>query len=112
MSLKTFSRVPEPGFYYHQKHDPQESINNYAYEVTGIGFHTENDRMFLVYRPLYESPAYKASKEFGVPCFYIRPLEMWLETAKESGEIVLLFQKITDPITTAELARIRQEMYP
>lgn len=41
--LKIPKKVPEVGFYYHYKHDPTGSVNNYAYEVVGVGFHTEDD---------------------------------------------------------------------
>ena len=28
---------PEPGYYYHYKHDPNGPLNNYAYYIYGIG---------------------------------------------------------------------------
>jgi hypothetical protein len=31
--MKIPTLVPEPGFYYHYKHDPNGTVNNYAYEV-------------------------------------------------------------------------------
>ena len=34
---------PEPGFYYHYKHDPDGPLNNYAYYIYGVGHHTEDD---------------------------------------------------------------------
>ena len=43
MSLPIPKRVPEPGFYYHYKHNPNGPVNDYAYEVVGVGFHTEDD---------------------------------------------------------------------
>lgn len=109
-------RVPEMGFYYHYKHDPNGPVNNYAYEVVGIGFHTEADARpgeehFLVYRPLYEASVYKASQELGLPCFDNRPLEMWLEEVEKDGKKFPRFQKITDPAVIAELEKIRGEMY-
>ena len=83
MTLPMPKRVPPPGFYYHYKHDPNGPVNNHAYEVVGIGFHTEDDprpgeEHFLVYRPLYEASVYKASKQIRIPCFDARPLEMWM----------------------------------
>jgi hypothetical protein len=30
---------PEPGFYYHHKHDPNGPLNNYAYYIYGAGHH-------------------------------------------------------------------------
>jgi len=108
--------VPEPGFYYHYKHDPAGTVNNYAYEVIGVGFHTEDDarpgeEYFLVYRPLYEAYVYKASKELGIPCFDNRPLEMWMEDVEKNGKTIPRFTRITDSKTITELMKIRDEMY-
>lgn len=33
--MKIPTQVPERGFYYHYKHDPAGSVDNYAYEVLG-----------------------------------------------------------------------------
>ncbi len=116
MPLPMPKRVPEPGFYYHYKHDPAGPTNNYAYEVMGVGFHTEDDTRpgeehFLVYRPLYEAAVCAASKELGIPCFDARPLEMWMGEVTKEGKTFQRFQKITDPATVAELERVREEMY-
>jgi 8-oxo-dGTP pyrophosphatase MutT (NUDIX family) len=43
MPLPMPQRVLEMGFYYHYKHDPEGPVNNYAYEVISVGFHTEDD---------------------------------------------------------------------
>jgi|SRR3989344_482414 len=116
MPLPMPKRVPELGFYYHYKHDPNISVNNYAYEVVGIGFHTEDDPRpgeahFLIYRPLYEASVYKASKELGIPCFDNRPLEMWMGEVTKDGRAFPRFQKIIDPSIIAELEKIRSDMY-
>ncbi|WKZ24847.1 MAG: DUF1653 domain-containing protein [Patescibacteria group bacterium] len=116
MSLLMPKRVPEVGFYYHYKHDPNGAVNNYAYEVIGLGFHTEDDprpgeKHFLVYRPLYESAVYLASKELNIPCFDNRPLEMWMEDVNKDGKTFARFQKISDPNIINELKKIREEMY-
>ncbi len=110
-------RVPETGLYYHYKHDPTGTVNNYAYEVVGVGFHTEDncrpgERHFLVYRPLYESREYRFSKYGGIPCFYSRPLAMWMGEVEKDGQVVPRFQKITDPKVIRKLKRIRNKMYP
>ena len=34
-------QCPEPGYYYHYKHDPNGPLNNYAYYIYGVGHHTE-----------------------------------------------------------------------
>ncbi len=116
MTLPMPERVPEKGLYYHYKHDPEKSINNYAYEVLGVGFHTEDDARigeehFLVYRPLYEAAVYIASQKLGIPCFDNRPLTMWMEDVEYKEEIVPRFRKITDPAIVVELERIREKMY-
>ena len=36
-------KLPEPGYYYHFKHDPDGPLNNYAYSIYGVGHHTEDD---------------------------------------------------------------------
>lgn len=116
MSLLMPTRVPEVGFYYHYKHDPNGSINNYAYEVMGVGFHTEEARPgeahFVNYRPLYEAAVYKAFQELGVPCFDTRPLEMWTGDVEKDGKTFPRFQKIVDPAVILQLERIKGEMYP
>ena len=116
MSLPIPNKVPELGFYYHYKHDPSGPINNYAYEVVGVGFHTEADARtgeehFVVYRPLYDASVYNASQELGIPCFDNRPLEMWLGEVEKDGQVISRFQKITDPAIIAKLEKVRDEMY-
>ncbi len=106
MSLKIPEKVPENGFYYHYKHDPVGSLNNYAYEVVGVGHHTEEEVNFVIYRPLYESTVYKAGKMFDV-----RPLEMFMEEVSKDGKTFPRFKKITDPKIISELNKIREEMY-
>ncbi len=111
MSIKIPARVPEKGFYYHYKHDPAGSFNNYAYEVVGVGCHTEDDCRpidvhLVVYRPLYESSVYKAGKLFD-----IRPLEMFLEEVTKEGSTFPRFKRITDPALIAQLNEVRQMMY-
>ena len=53
-------QCPEPGYYYHYKHDPNGPLNKYAYYTFGVGHHTEDDcrpedAFMQVYRPLYET---------------------------------------------------------
>lgn len=112
------TQVPQEGFYYHYKHDPNGSVHNYAYEVIGVGFHTEDDARpgeahFLVYRPLYpEAAVYQAAQALQIPCFDNRPLEMWMSIVEKDGEIIPRFTKINDPKTIAALEEIRTTMYP
>ena len=109
--LKIPEKIPENGFYYHYKHDPLGSVNNYAYEVMGVGHHTEDDcrpedANMVVYRPLYEGSVYKAGKMFD-----IRPLGMFMESVTKNGETIPRFRKITDPAVIAELEIIKNSMY-
>ena len=100
--------TPEKGFYYHYKHDPAGAFNTYAYEVMGVGHHTEEERTkFVVYRPLYEGAfVYKNGKMFDV-----RPLEMFMEDVTKDGKTFPRFTKITEPELIARLAELRDRMY-
>ena len=103
--------VPEKGFYYHYKHDAAGPINNYAYEVMGVGHHTEDDcrpqdTHMVVYRPIYEAFVYKNGKMFD-----LRPLEMFLENVTKGDCTFPRFEKITDEAIVDELGRIRDAMY-
>lgn len=98
-------------FYYHYKHDPNGPVNNYAYEVIGVGCHTESDcrsedANMVVYRPLYEASVYKAGKLFD-----LRPLEMWMGNVTKNNKIFARFQKITDLKVVRELMVIKKQMY-
>jgi len=100
--------MPEKGFYYHYKHDPTGPFNNYAYEVMGVGHHTEEEESyFVVYRPLYESAfVYKKGKLFD-----IRPLGMFMESVTKDGKTFPRFAKITDPELIRRLEEQRGRMY-
>ncbi len=109
--MKIPTKVPEKGFYYHYKHDSNGPINNYAYEMVGVGVHTEEDcrpedANMVVYRPLYEASVYKAGKLFD-----LRPLDMWMGEVTKDDKTFLRFQKITDSKIIAELEKIKKEMY-
>ena len=98
---------PQKGFYYHYKHDPTKGINNYAYEVIGLGRNTEEGTFTVLYRPLYES-------EWMPPAdFQSRPLEMFSDkNFEKDGKIIPeRFIKITDEKVISELIKIRDEMY-
>lgn len=106
------AKVPDNGFYYKHEHDPEGLINNYAYEVVGIGCHTEDDcrpedANMVVYRPLYEeAPVFIAGK-----LFYLHPLALWMGTVEKSGKTIPRFTKIDDKDVVAELERIKTRMY-
>jgi hypothetical protein len=104
---------PEKGYYYHYKHDPTGSIYNYAYEVLGVGLHTEGKHdetdqkdQFVVYRPIYEAYVYQMGKMFD-----IRPLEMFMGEVEKDGKILKRFTKIIDPNIISELKKKKEEMY-
>ena len=116
MSLPMPTHAPELGFYYHYKHDSSGAFNNYAYEVIGVGFHTEDETRpgeehFVIYRPLYDATVYKAAKELGVSCFDARPLEMWMGDVTKDGKTFPRFTKITDPVVIVQLEKVLGEMY-
>ena len=102
--------MPENAFYYHYKHDPAGTVNNYAYEVTGMGHHTEIDDLdksaMVIYRPLYAARVYKAGKRFD-----LRPLHMFIESVTKDGKTIPRFTKITNPKIIAELQIIKDTMY-
>ena len=105
--------LPEPGFYYHFKHDQNGPVNNYAYYIYGVGHHTEDDcraadAFMQVYRPLYEE-AY-AYRHGGL--FDLRPLQMFFTPAERDGKTVPRFTRVTDPAVIARLAAIKERMYP
>lgn len=103
--------LPGKGFYYHYKHDPNGEVNNYAYEVIGVGHHTEDDcrpedQFLMVYRPLYEAFVYKLGKLFDV-----RPLSMWMGDVTKEGKTFPRFTRIEDPVVIQELEAVRNRMY-
>lgn len=102
--------LPENGFYYHYKHDPSGSINNYAYEVVGIGMHSEMhddpNGVMVIYRPLYEAFVFKQGKWFDV-----RPASMFMEEVTKGDKTFPRFQKITDQAVLEQLVKTRDQMY-
>ena len=102
--------LPENGFYYHYKHDPSGSINNYAYEVVGIGTHSEMhddpNGVMVIYRPLYEAFVFKQGKWFDV-----RPASMFMEEVTKGDKTFPRFQKITDQAVLEQLVKTRDQMY-
>ncbi len=105
-------RRPEPGYYYHYKHDPAGPANNYAYYICGVGHHTEDDcrpqdKFMQVYLPLYDSYVFRNGKMFD-----LRPLHMFYEPAEWKGAQVPRFTKIMDVQTLGILRSMRRKMYP
>lgn len=104
---------PDLGFYYHYKHDPNGEVNNYAYEVVGVGYHTEDDcrpidQYMVLYRPLYDAFVYRIGKG---RLNDMRPLQMFREQVTKDGVRKDRFAKITDAEIIAKLSQIRDAMY-
>lgn len=100
--------TPEPGFYYHFKHNP-EVFGHGAYELVGVGISTENiEERFVIYRPLYkDSLAYQEGKKSR----WVRPLAMFMENVTKDGKTFPRFARITDPEVIEKLEERRGEMY-
>lgn len=103
-------QMPERGYYYHYRHDPDGEISNYAYFIDAVACHTEDDcrpedQFLQVYRPLYPAFVY----QHGL--IDARPLHMFYEPAAVDGKAVPRFVRITDPAIIAKLKIIRDEMY-
>ncbi|MES2214382.1 MAG: DUF1653 domain-containing protein [Patescibacteria group bacterium] len=97
--------TPEPGFYYHYKHDLNGTVDNFAYEVIATGTHTESLETLVVYRSLYTTETQGGSH------YWIRPLEMFMGTIEKNGKTFPRFIQITDAHTISELTAIRDRMY-
>lgn len=99
------------GFYYHYKHDPSVSVNNYAYEVIGVARHTELQDpaidKFVIYRKIDQSDYFENGKYMAV-----RPLEMFVSTVEKDGKTMPRFTKIHDQDILRKLVEIRDVMYP
>lgn len=76
---ETFTIPPlEPGLYRHYKGN--------EYNVLGVGCHTETNEYYVVYSPVQE-------KE-GLPKFWLRPYEMFMETVGVDGKETPRFQRM------------------
>ncbi len=118
MSTVTLEKEVPPGFYYHHEHNSSGEIANRAYEVIGLGFHTNpgdgwpGDDCFVIYRPLYSSTRLSmASEKSGTPHFHAEPLADWKDVVPKDGGYVPKFRKITDPLLIEILTGIRDKMY-
>jgi hypothetical protein len=73
------NEIPRPGIYRHFK-------NKKLYRVLGVARHSETDEELVVYEPLYESD----SK------YWVRPVDMFMETVEHEGVMQPRFQWIGD----------------
>src|SRR4051812_8780672 len=102
MALQIPKQIPRLGFYHHYKHDDKKGARDYAYEVMGVGFHTESDcrpedHCMVMYRPLYESAAvYQAAQELRTYCYDLRPIGMFMEDVPKgpNGEMIPRFKPV------------------
>ena len=98
-------------YYYHYKHNPKSEINNFAYEIIGIGHHTEIDGLsesaMVIYAPLYEeSSVYQNDKHFN-----IRPLDMFVSKVTKNEKTFSRFKRVTNIDTIAKLQKIKKKLY-
>jgi hypothetical protein len=99
--------IPPLGFYYHKKHDPVAGVQDKAYELVGVGYHTETGEHTALYRPLYkEAWGYQNGK-----LIYMRPLEMFMDSEEKEGMELKRFSLIEDTALIAQFTAIRTEMY-
>ena len=106
--MNNLSELIPKGFYHHYKHDPSKGFNDHAYEVVGIGMHSEDLGLMVLYRPLYESSILKDS----IAKCWIRPYEMFIGMVEKEGKTVPRFQKIEDREVIEKLKTIKDETYP
>lgn len=93
------------GFYYHYKHNPEISINNYSYEVVGIAKNTEDNTLNVIYRPLYESKFLSGANYFS------RPYHMFVEEIVIDNKTVPRFSKISNPTLISSLEEMKAKLY-
>lgn len=109
MNIQEHVQQVQPGFYYHYKHNPDQDLYNYAYEVLGVGVHTEingEEGLMVIYRPLYESFVYKNKLMADV-----RPLSMFVESVNKDTYQGERFRKITDLEIIEKLEERKKKMY-
>ena len=104
--IKIMSTNIQGRFYYHFKHNPKVSVNNYAYEVIGLAKHTETGEITVVYRPLYENEWLQ-----GEASLFSRPLAMFIDTVNKPEYTGPRFRLIEDPDIKLKLNDIRDQMY-
>jgi hypothetical protein len=98
-------QIPENGFYYHYKHDNSKGVGHHAYEVMGIGIHSEDKSCFVIYRPLYEI------EDLAQPISFVRPIALFTDNVIVNDQTLPHFIKITDPELVAKLEEIKERMY-
>ena len=96
-------KLPKQGeFYYHFKHDPTKGVSDFAYQIVGIAVHSEDESLFVAYRPLY-TPNHVIDNEGN---FNIRPLTMFVENVTKSNYDGPRFRLIKDPEIIKQLSKL------
>lgn len=90
----------------HYKHDPNVMLHDHVYEVVGLARNTEEKNYSVLYRPLYENDWFSPAK------YQSRPLDMFIETVENDGEVIPRFRHIKDPVLVKKLTEVSQRMYP
>ena len=102
------TQTPPLGFYYHHKSASDAHPEDHAYEVMGIGYHTETGEHTVLYRPIHtDAWAYENGK-----MTYVRPLEMFMGTVEKEGITTPRFIQIIDPEIIETLRARACDMYP
>ena len=91
---------PEPWFYYHCRHDPEKGFDHYAYQVIGVGMHTETEERCVIYRSLY-----------GEPQIFLRPISMFMDDVEIDGGTMPRFISIENRQVLKALKKKEKEMY-
>ena len=89
------------GFYYHFKHDPSKSVNNYAYWLIGTAKNSETEEVTVIYKPMY------TNEWLGEVELMSRPIDMFMDTVEKPEYSGLRFRPIEDPEIIAKLTDIR-----
>lgn len=113
--MEALPELPDDGFYYHYKHDPNGAVNNYAYYIFNVGHHTEDDcrpidKFTANYLPLYED-AYVYRLGNG-RISDTRPLSMLMSKVTKDGVELNRFTRIFDPDIIDALTIQGRKMYP
>lgn len=92
------------GFYYHFKHNPNLSVNNYAYKLVGIAKHSETEEITVIYRPMYKN------EWLGEAELMSRPIDMFMDTVDKPEYTGPRFRLIEDPEIISKLNDISVEL--
>lgn len=91
----------QKGFYYHFKHNPEISVNNYAYKLIGVAKHSETEEITVIYKPLYKN------EWLGEAELMSRPIDMFMDNVDKPEYKGPRFRLIEDPEIISKLNDIR-----